>query len=403
MASAPVPPPFAAYDGKDPYIFVSYAHADAEAVFAELVQLRQWGANLWYDEGIDPGNEWPEEIAEALDGSTLVIFYVTARSVASRNCRNELNYALDQNKRLLIIHLEETVLPRGVGLSISSIQAILKYRMDYDGYCRKVKDSLKDLFRDDKGTGAGIKVAIVSSGIECSHPGLGGLKLADDVALAMNEAQVVVNVPGNGMDVYGMGTALAGLVRERAPQATLGSFRVLNEKLGSKHVLATEGVLSALEAGYHIVIAGFGCPANMNVAGQYKHMVDRLYRRGVHLIASANNQYEADEEFPSNFSTVIGVSMAKQIPKDHIYFRRGFITPYYALGTDVETLWKNGSLQKATGTSYAAATVAGILASLLSKVGNCSPNEAQLLLEKQALPWTKEIGGANCAEFNRYS
>jgi hypothetical protein len=50
--------PFRAYKGEDPYIFVSYAHADAALVYPELVRLKAHGFNIWYDEGIEPGQTW---------------------------------------------------------------------------------------------------------------------------------------------------------------------------------------------------------------------------------------------------------------------------------------------------------------------------------------------------------
>jgi len=41
--------PFPAYQGDDPYIFVSYAHDDADLVFPEMQRLRDAGFNVWYD------------------------------------------------------------------------------------------------------------------------------------------------------------------------------------------------------------------------------------------------------------------------------------------------------------------------------------------------------------------
>ena len=48
-------PPFPAYQGSDPFIFVSYRHADSEVVYAELEWLNACGFNVWFDEGITPG------------------------------------------------------------------------------------------------------------------------------------------------------------------------------------------------------------------------------------------------------------------------------------------------------------------------------------------------------------
>jgi len=41
--------PFPAYQGDDPYIFVSYAYDDADLVFPEMQRLRDAGFNVWYD------------------------------------------------------------------------------------------------------------------------------------------------------------------------------------------------------------------------------------------------------------------------------------------------------------------------------------------------------------------
>ncbi len=150
MATAAVHPPFGAYDGSGPYAFVSYAHADAHLVFPDIASLRRLGVNIWYDEGIDPGNEWPEEIAKALDRASLFVCYITARAVASRNCRNEINFALNHNKVFIAVHLEETELPRGLALRMGDIQAILKYRMDVESYDRKIGKVVQAFLEDVK-------------------------------------------------------------------------------------------------------------------------------------------------------------------------------------------------------------------------------------------------------------
>jgi hypothetical protein len=148
MPSTKVYPPFEAYKGSDLYAFISYAHADSEIIFLEITFLKNMGVNIWYDEGIDPGNEWPDEIAKALDGSALFVFFATPHSVASKNCRNEVNYALNSNKAFLAIYLEETSLPPGLALRISDIQAIMKYNMDRDSYRRKLEKAIKGYISD---------------------------------------------------------------------------------------------------------------------------------------------------------------------------------------------------------------------------------------------------------------
>ncbi len=68
--------PFPAYTGDDPYVFVSYSHADAAAVFRLLVALRDQGVNIWYDEGIDPGSKWRAELSNAIANAERMLFDV---------------------------------------------------------------------------------------------------------------------------------------------------------------------------------------------------------------------------------------------------------------------------------------------------------------------------------------
>lgn len=58
--------PFAAYTGDEPYIFVSYSHQDVDIVNPQITRLKDVGFNVWYDEGISPGTNWRDELAETL-------------------------------------------------------------------------------------------------------------------------------------------------------------------------------------------------------------------------------------------------------------------------------------------------------------------------------------------------
>ncbi len=100
--------PFRAYKGEDPYIFVSYAHADAALVYPELVRLKAHGFNIWYDEGIEPGQTWRDEVALALTQCRVFLYFVTPRSIASSNCLKELNFSLSRERKVLSVHLEQT-------------------------------------------------------------------------------------------------------------------------------------------------------------------------------------------------------------------------------------------------------------------------------------------------------
>ena len=134
--------PFPAYRGDDPYTFVCYSHTDAELVYPELVWLNQQNCNIWYDEGIAPGEEWTEELAQAIKGASHFLYFVSPDSIQSRNCRDEVNFALENDQHLVSVYLKETQLTDGLRLSIGLTQAILKHELAEHIYHEKLLTAL---------------------------------------------------------------------------------------------------------------------------------------------------------------------------------------------------------------------------------------------------------------------
>lgn len=121
-------PPFEAYSGSDAFIFVCYSHKDKEMVYPELVWLRGQGLNIWYDEGISPGEEWPERIAWAIESADKILFYISPDSTQSRICRDEVRLARTEGKPIVSVQLKPTELVGGLELTLGSSQAIVKDR-----------------------------------------------------------------------------------------------------------------------------------------------------------------------------------------------------------------------------------------------------------------------------------
>ena len=44
-----MPAPHPAYSGSDPFLFISYSHADQAIVYEEICHLQDQGFNVWYD------------------------------------------------------------------------------------------------------------------------------------------------------------------------------------------------------------------------------------------------------------------------------------------------------------------------------------------------------------------
>ena len=118
------------YKGNEPYIFISYAHADEQAVGSVLENLERNGVRFWFDDGIEVGSEWPEYIAERLASANMMIAFVSNAYAVSSNCRKEMHYAVSKGIKTINIFLEDADITPGLALQIGNIFALMKYRMD---------------------------------------------------------------------------------------------------------------------------------------------------------------------------------------------------------------------------------------------------------------------------------
>ena len=116
------------YKGDDTYIFISYAHRDSDRVWPIVDRMQKDGYRVWYDEGIDPGTEWDENIAAHVNGCSFFIAFLSENYLASDNCKDELNFARDQGKQRILVYLEDVELPQGMAMRLGRSQAIFHNR-----------------------------------------------------------------------------------------------------------------------------------------------------------------------------------------------------------------------------------------------------------------------------------
>ncbi len=142
--------PFEAYQGVEPFLFASYAHADDAIVYPELRRLHESGYRIWYDEGISPSDAWPESISRSLLTSKLVIVYLSPRALASKWVMREIRLAVKRELKLLPIYLEPLPLTDELEFQIGHIQAIERHSFAPDAYFRALMrelDKIPDINR----------------------------------------------------------------------------------------------------------------------------------------------------------------------------------------------------------------------------------------------------------------
>lgn len=115
-----------------PYVFISYAHKDASIVIPCIEAMKQKNINVWYDEGIQAGSEWPEYIAEKVVSCTKFVLFISRAYLESQNCKRELNFAISKKKDLLSVFIEDVELSPGVEMQLGTYQSIFKNRFAND-------------------------------------------------------------------------------------------------------------------------------------------------------------------------------------------------------------------------------------------------------------------------------
>lgn len=249
----------------------------------------------------------------------------------------------------------------------------------------------------ETGDGAGVKIAILDSGIEASHPALRGAKIVEQLLVEDTELgpEIVEDKAG---DVFGHGTAIAHVIHEVAPAAELGSFKVLQARDGQiagKAALLDAAVRAAIERGYHIINCSFGTPARSVIFRHFKGWIDEAYLKDVHVVTACNNANYARPEWPAHFPSVIAVNMGIMKDENDFHYRPDQLVEFFAMGEKVEVPWLEGGWKVVTGSSYAAPRVSGLVARLIGKHNGLSAPLVKASLRAVAKEWSADVGGDN--------
>ena len=110
-----------------PTAFISYSREDSEFVLRLAEDLRAVGARVWLDQlDIEPGQAWDSAVEKALVESGRMLLVLSPASAASKNVRNEMSFALEENKVIIPILHRDCAIP----LQLHRIQRV-DFRTDY--------------------------------------------------------------------------------------------------------------------------------------------------------------------------------------------------------------------------------------------------------------------------------
>jgi len=228
-------------------------------------------------------------------------------------------------------------------------------------------------------TGRGIKVAIVDSGLDASHPALRG-RVQGYVGITEGPDGFVYDTSPHD-DAYGHGTACAGIIRSLAPDCELYSVKVLGATLAGRGSVFAAGLLWAINNGMHVCNISMGTTRREMSAGLHD-LADLAYFRNVMLVVAANNL--PVPSYPSVYAAVISVAAHQLQDPRVVYYNPAPPVEFGAAGIDVRVAWQGGGWITATGNSFAAPHVTGIVAQIMAKRPGLTPFQIKHILRALA-------------------
>jgi subtilisin len=245
--------------------------------------------------------------------------------------------------------------------------------------------SMKEL---QNASGAGVRVLIVDSGVETGHAALQGRPIRCWQVVASHDSYSIVS-DTSGNDSYGHGTAVAGILHEFAPGATIESLRVLGNDLRCSSQMVLAGLRWAIKQGYDVLNCSFGT-SNARFVAEYKLVVDQAFCRNVMMVSACNNYDFQALEYPGSFPTVISTDYGK-LPGLDVGRRCGELVEFVARGEEIRVAWKGGGYSEGTGSSYAAPHLAAIIARLRQLQPNWNACEMKAALYQLAQPAARPV------------
>jgi type VII secretion-associated serine protease mycosin len=217
--------------------------------------------------------------------------------------------------------------------------------------------------------GAGVLVAVIDSGVEATHPQLAG---------AVVPGVDLLDTAGDGrVDCVGHGTAVASIIAGRsrhgtafrgvAPAASIFPVRVserLDEDTGGRSAPLAEvasAVRRAAERGARVINLSLTTDRDNEAL---RDAVRYALAHDIVVVAAAGNRHDSGNPlpFPAAYDGVLGVGAVQQGGARVRTSQTGPHVDLAAPGGDVTAAAHGGGYARYTGTSFAAAFVAGAAA-----------------------------------------
>jgi len=225
------------------------------------------------------------------------------------------------------------------------------------------------------GRGKGVKVAIIDSGVDATHPALNG-PVNGYVEIVTDTDNIYYETAPHD-DSCGHGTACAGIVRSLAPECEIYSVKVLGKGLIGRGATFIAGLRWAVEHNMQVCNLSLGTTKKDFFAALHE-VADLAYFRRIVLVTAANNL--PVPSFPSMYASVISVAAHHEQNTLRFYYNQEPPVEFGAPGIDVSVPWLHQKWTTVTGNSFAAPHITGIVTKILGNNPELTPFQVKTVL-----------------------
>jgi hypothetical protein len=240
------------------------------------------------------------------------------------------------------------------------------------------RDLSPDIELPSKG-GKGVRVAVLDSGVNPRHSHV--REVAGGVHVRWHEDGGLEFDP-DYRDLLGHGTAVAGVIRAKAPEVELYAVRVFDRELRTHAAVVAAAIRWAVEHGVHVVNISLGTEREQH-RELLQEACDEASRRGVILVAASEGNER--EWFPASFANVIAVAGDERCAWDEHFYCPGDAVPFRAHPSPRPLPGRPQSFNL-RGHSFAAAHITARVARILQEKPQARHEEIVQLLMAQATP-----------------
>ncbi|WEK56446.1 MAG: S8 family peptidase [Candidatus Cohnella colombiensis] len=247
-------------------------------------------------------------------------------------------------------------------------------------------------------TGHRVKVGIIDTGVDFSHPDLRhslepGINLLD-------RSQMPYDDNGHGTHIAGTIAAanqLHGVIGV-APRARIYPIKAFDHQ-GSAFV--SDIILGIEWCVYNkmdVVNMSFG----MHTKNQsLLRAVNNAHRSGVLIVASSGNDGKIGHiDYPARYSKTIAVGATNRVGKVASFTNRSRLIDVFAPGERIVSTWPRGKHREMSGTSMATSHVTGAIALLLAIRPKLTPAQIKACIQKSAVPLRNSKALQSVGELN---